>query len=143
MGATVLAYWPTMTPEQMYKQPAFPSNDCAAWANWMLEMQKQENQTPLKAAGVDALLSFTTEGIKDEEVNWVTPDTLATAALKLCDLLAQAHPAAQCALRAYELDANGVQAVEEEFLTDLQELAALARWAKTQGATRMTLAVNW
>ena len=51
MGATVLAYWPTMTPEQMYKQPAFPSNDCAAWANWVLEMQKQENQTPLKAAG--------------------------------------------------------------------------------------------
>ena len=132
-----------MTPEQIGKQPAFPSNDCAAWANWMLEMQKQENLTLLKAAGLDALLSFTTEGIKDEEVNWVTPDTLATAALKLCDLVAQAHPAAQCALRAYELDDNGVQAVEEEFLTDLQELAALARWAKTQDATRMTLAVNW
>ena len=143
MAATVLAYWPAMSSEQMSHQPAFPSNDCAAWASWVLEMQKQENQTVLRKEGLEALLSFTTEGIKDEEVTWVTPDALAAAALKLCDLLAQAHPAAQCALQAYELDANGVQPVEEEFVTDLQELAALARWAKTQGATRMTLAVNW
>ena len=62
---------------------------------------------------------------------------------RVCDLLSQAHPAAQRALQAYAIEANGVEAVEEEFVTDLQEVAALARWAKAEGASRMTLAVNW
>ena len=143
MGATVLAYWPGITEDQNRSQPGFPSNDCAAWANWVVEMQDEADQALLIKAGVGALLTFTTAGIEDDEVDWVTPGALAAGALKLCDLLSQAHPAAQRALQAYAIEANGVEAVEKEFVTDLQEVAALARWAETQGATRMTLAVNW
>lgn len=143
MGATVLAYWPGITEDQNRRQPGFPTNDCAAWANWVVEMQDEADQALLIKAGVGALLTFTTAGVEDDEVDWVTPDALAAGALKLCDLLAQGHPAAQRALQAYALEANGVEAVEEEFVTDLQEVAVLARWAKAEGASRMTLAVNW
>jgi hypothetical protein len=36
MGATVLAYWPGITEDQNRRQLGFPSNDCAAWANWVV-----------------------------------------------------------------------------------------------------------
>ena len=42
MGASVIAYWPGLTEEQMESMPGF-SNDDRAWGNWMAERDGDES----------------------------------------------------------------------------------------------------
>ena len=38
MGASVIAYWPSITEAQLESQPGF-RNDDKAWGNWMAERE--------------------------------------------------------------------------------------------------------
>jgi hypothetical protein len=46
-------------------------------------------------------------------------------------------------LASYERNANGIDPIAEEFMRDLDDIDAMTRWAEAEGATAMTLEVNW
>jgi len=143
MGASVIAYWPSITEEQIESQPRF-FNDCKAWGDWMAEREKHlDVLKSMRQLDVAALLSFKTDGVEDGEVLWVSPDDLAKAALRLRDLVLAGHPETKRILETYAVSANEVDPVEQEFAQDLADVAESAQFAQAQGVARMTLEVNW
>lgn len=143
MGASVNGYWPGMTESQLDSQPGF-FNDCKAWGNWMAERENHADVlTSIGDLGAAALLSYKTDGIEDDEVDWVTPAALEAAAVRLRTLVLDADPRTDSIVATYSLSANGVDPVREELARDLEDIAAIARFARGHGATRMTLEVNW
>lgn len=143
MGASVIAYWPGITEEQIESQPGF-YNDCKAWGDWTAEREADPRVKDIvRALGAGALLTHTTDGMKDEEVLWVTPQELKEAAVKLAEAVKAEVPGTELILETYERSANGVDPLTEEFIRDLEDVGALAEWAKSEGAKKMTLEVNW
>jgi hypothetical protein len=143
MGASVIVYWPGLTGDQMDSMPGF-HNDDKAWGNWMAE--RDENTEVLQAIrrlGAEAILTVKTDGWDDDDVTWVTPDQLSTAAARLREAVRIASPDAAVILKSYEVNANRIDPVAEEFMRDLDDVIAMARWAHEQGATKITLEVNW
>lgn len=143
MGASVSVHWVGITDAQWRSQPGF-WNDSKAWGNWMAE---RENHDDVKQAmvdlGVGELLTFTTDGVQDAEVDWVTPAGLESAALRLRELVLTEDRRVQKIVQTYALSANRLDPVHEELARDLEDIAQLARYASAQGAPQITLEVNW
>jgi hypothetical protein len=143
MGASVIAYWPGMTEEQLESQPGF-YNDCKAWGDWMAEREADSRaEDVVRALGAGAILTYKTDGMEDEEVKWVTPQKLGKAALKLRAAVEAALPGTEVILETYGRNANGVDPLVEEFVRDLDDVKAIADWAESEGTKRITLEVNW
>jgi hypothetical protein len=143
MGASVIAYWPGITEEQIESQPGF-SNDCKAWGDWMAEREADPRaKDSVRALGAEAILTYSTDGMTDEEVSWVSPRELKNAAAKLREAVKAGQSGVEVILETYERSANRDDAVAEEFIRDLDDVEALAEWAETEGAEKMTLEVNW
>ena len=143
MGASVIAYWPGMTEEQLESQPGF-WNDDRAWANWMAEIDKDPAVSDaIGKLGVQALLTYKTDPMEDDEVDWMTPRELRDACLLLREAVQSGAPETRVILEAYERNANRIQPVAEEFIRDLIDIIAMTTWAEEEGATKMTLEVNW
>lgn len=143
MGASVVAYWPEITEDQIDSQPGF-YNDCNAWGNWMAEREEEPAVIEaIKKLKAEAILSHTTEGMNESEVSWVTPAALREAAIKLKEAIQTAQPETEILLVTYERNANGIDSISEEFIRDLDDIETIANWAEEEGATRMTLEVNW
>jgi hypothetical protein len=147
MGASVNAYWPgieeELTEEQLGSHPGF-HNDSKAWGDWIpdrgWEPRTIEAIRKLKA---DAILTFTTNGVKDEDVEWVTPPELREAAQELGKAIRAGLPETEIILESYNHAAKWVDSVKEHFLHDLKDIEAITLWAEEVGAVKMTLAVNW
>lgn len=90
-----------------------------------------------------AILTLTTDGMTDAEVMWVTPRALRAAALRLRAAVEARQPETMIILETYARNANNVDPVAEEFIADLHDIVALTEWAEAEGATSMTLEVNW
>ncbi len=89
MGASVSGYWPGITDEQRDSLTGF-DNDCSAWGNWMAERYNHPDVlATMKQLGVGALLSHITDGVSEDDVDWVSPDDLmkAACACASCSLL--------------------------------------------------------
>jgi len=143
MGASLSAYWPGITEAQRDEQPDF-RNDTNAWGNFVANVQDARGaKADLHALGADAILTFTTDGVDDGDVQWVKPADLERAALHVLDHVARRAKETARMVRVYDREANGVDPVEVELVRDLEDIAALARWAASAGADRMTLQVNW
>ena len=143
MGASINAYWPGITVDQLESQPGF-YNDDKAWGDWMAEREAEpEAKRALRRLGVDALLSQTTHGMKEHEVYWVSPQELAAAATALIQAVKSGDPETKIILETYGRNANHLDPLEEEFLRDLDDVKAIAKWAEQEGADKMTLEVNW
>lgn len=143
MGASVMAYWPGITEDQIESQPGF-YNDCKAWGDWMAEREGEpEVRNSLKQLNATALLSHTTEGMNEAEVSWVSPKDLRDAVAKLREAIRAERPETRIILETYKRNANGIDPVAEEFIRDLDDIEAIAEWAEEEGADRMTLEVNW
>ena len=143
MGASVNAYWPGITEDQIESQPGF-YNDCKAWGDWMAEREGEPAaKLALHSLGVEALLSHTTRGMKDLEVHWVSPQELAAAASALIQAVRSGKPETKIILETYGRNANHLDPLDEEFIRDLDDVKAIAEWAGQEGADRMTLEVNW
>jgi hypothetical protein len=143
MGAAVTVHWPGMTERQLESQPGF-HNDDRAWGNWMAE--RDGDAAVLEAIQrlqADAILTFKTDGWDDEDVTWVTPLELREAAARLRDAVRAGAPEVRTILASYERNANRLDPVAEEFVRDLDDIDAMTRWAEAEGATAMTLEVNW
>jgi len=106
MGASVIAYWPGITEAQLESQPSF-YNDSKGWGDWMAERENEpralEAVRKLKA---EAILTFTTDGVEGEDVQWVTPQELRDAAQKLRVAVSAGLPEAEIILGIYERAAN-------------------------------------
>ena len=143
MGASVIVYWPDMTEEQIVSQPGF-SNDDKAWGNWMAEREDDPAViAAIRTLKAEAILTCKTDGWEDDDVSWVSPQELREAVARLREAIQNGFPAARIILASYERNANRSEPIADEFLRDLQDIDALTSWAEAQGATRMTLEVNW
>jgi hypothetical protein len=143
MGALVSAYWPGITDEQRDSLTGF-DNDCQNWARWMVERYRHPDVlATMKRLGVDALLSHITDGMAEDEVNWVSPDDLMKAAERLHELVLAQDPRVKRIVETYGLRANAVYPVHEEFAQDLADVRLIARFSKEMGVPKMTLEVNW
>jgi len=143
MGASVNAYWPGITEDQIESQPGF-YNDCKAWGDWMAEREGEPAaKLALHSLGVEALLSHTTRGMKEREVQWVSPQQLAAAAGALIEAVKSGSSETKIILETYGRNANHSAPLDEEFIRDLDDVKAIAKWAEQEGAARITLEVNW
>jgi hypothetical protein len=143
MGATVVAYWPGMTEAQAEAQPGF-YNDDRAWGNWMAERDGDPAVSDaIRRLNAEAILTVKTDGWEDDDVTWVSPGELRNAAVRLREAVRAGSPEIHVILASYERNANRVDPVSEEFVRDLEDIEALTRWAEAEGATKMTLEVNW
>jgi hypothetical protein len=143
MGASINAYFPGMTEEQLESQPGF-WNDDNAWANWMAECDNEPAMAEaVRKLDAAPILTFKTDGMEDEDVGWVTPQQLRDAALKLRDAIRRGAPETAIILKVYEKGANRIDPVQDEFLRDLDDVVALAEWGEQEGAKEITLEVNW
>lgn len=143
MGASVVAYWPGITEEQLESQPGF-YNDDKAWGDFMAEREDEpEVLNAIKRLGAEAILTHTTDGMEDEDVEWVSPKQLRDAAKRLHVAITDKRPEAKVILETYERNANRIDPLGQEFIQDLDDIEAIANWAEEEGAVRMTLEVNW
>jgi hypothetical protein len=143
MSATVSGYWPGITEEQRDSLTGF-DNDCGAWANWMAERENHPDVLKtMRRLGVSALLSNLTDGMEEDEVDWVSPDDLMRAAERLRELVLAQDPRVERIVETYGLSANGGDPVQEEFAQDLADVRLIARFAQEMGVSKMTLEVNW
>lgn len=143
MGASVVAYWPGITEEQLESQPGF-DNDDRAWGNWMAEREGNAAvYDALRTLNAEALLTVKTDGWDDEDVSWVSPQQLRDAAIRLREAIRAGTPETRIILQTYERNANRIDPVSEELIRDLDNIIAITQWAEAEGATRMTLEVGW
>jgi len=143
MGATVIAYWPGITEQQFDSQPGF-RNDDRAWANWMAEREEEPAvYEAIRKLNAEPILTYKTDGVDDEDVDWVSPQQLRDAATRLRESVLAGSPETLVILETYERNANRLDPVTDEFIRDLDDIVAIANWAEKEGATRMTLDVNW
>jgi len=97
----------------------------------------------IEKLNAEAILTHTTYGMDDEDVSWVSPAQLREAAIRLREAVRAREPETRIILETYERNANGIDPVAEELIQDLMDVEAIAQWAEEEGATRMTLEVNW
>jgi hypothetical protein len=143
MGASVIGYFPGVTEEQLDLQEGF-WNDDRAWANFMVECEKDPGiLKAVKALNAEPIMTFKTDPMEDDDVQWVTPQELHDAATKLRDAVLGGAPEARPLLEAYARGANGIDPVNEEFVRDLEDIIKLANWGDKMGARQITLEVNW
>jgi hypothetical protein len=143
MGASVSGYWPGITDDQRDSLTGF-DNDCKAWGNWMAERYNHPDVLDaMKRLGVGALLSHITDGVEEDEVDWVSPDELMKAAERLRELVLAQDPRVKGIVGVYALSANGINPVHEEFAQDLADVRLIAKFSKEMGVPKVTLEVNW
>ena len=143
MGASVFAFWPGITAKQLKSQPGF-SNDCKAWGDFMGDLV--DNAKALKEiekAGAGAVITFKTQGLEDDDVDWVTPAEVEAAAILLRDLVRKKDRSVRRVLEVYATNANEIDPIHEEMARDLDDIAEIARWAKKAKTKRMTFDINW
>ena len=143
MGATVIAYWPGITEDQIDSQPG-SQNDDPPWGNWMAAREDTPGtMEAIRKLGAEAILSVKTDGWDDEDVTWVTPAQMRDAANKLREAVAAGATDTKPILDAYRPSAPPHRPLEESFIRDLDDVIALTEFAEKEGASQMTLEVNW
>lgn len=143
MGASVNVYWPEITEEQIDSQPDF-YNDSKAWGDWMAEREAEPAVTDaLRKLNAEAILTHTTDGVRDEDVMWVSPAQLRDAAARLGEAVRGGAPEIQIILETYARNARGAKDAAEYFMRDLEDIIEMTEWAEKEGASKMTLEVNW
>lgn len=143
MGATVIAYWPGITEDQIDSQPDF-YNDNKPWGDWMANREEEPAvYDAIRTLNADAILTYKTDGLDDEDVAWVTPQQLREAAMKLREAVRAGLPETEPILRTYEKSANRSAPLADGFIQDLDDIINLTKFAEEENATQMTLEVNW
>src|SRR5574341_372508 len=139
MGASVTAYWPGITEEQFESQPGF-RNDDKAWGDWMAEREGEPAvDEAIRKLNAEAILTYKTDGMDDEDVSWVSPQELRDAATKLREAVRAGAPETRIILETYERNANAFDPVDKMFIRDLNDIITMANWSEEEGATRITL----
>jgi hypothetical protein len=88
-------------------------------------------------------LRYTTDGVDDEDVVWVTPNELREATKNLREAIQAECPETKIILSVYERNANRIEPIADELIRDLNDIEAIANWAEAEAAEPITLAANW
>jgi hypothetical protein len=143
MGASIVVYWPGITEEQLDAQPSFWQDD-RAWANFIAELDSATSTVQaIQMLKADEILTYKTDGLEDEDVAWVTPIALRGAAERLREAVEKGSAGAELILKTYEIGANKIDPLKEEFIRDIDDIIEMTKWAEAEGASRMTLDINW
>jgi hypothetical protein len=144
MGASVVAYWPGITEDQIEAQTGL-YNGPGRWASWTLTRESAPNVLlAMRDLGVDAVCTLTTDGLDDAQVSWVSPEALKAAALRLRDLVLSRAQEVEAIVHSYAAAHNDNQtAASEMFAQDLADVAGMADFAAREGIQCMTLSINW
>ena len=143
MSASVLVHWPNATEEEQQGHPGF-FNDAHAWASWIVAVLGDESaRRRLARLGLDALLSYTTQGADAEAVAWTTPDALESAARGLRRFVERGDPVVAALVELYEANAPGVDEAAVELARDLGDVGEIADYARRCGASKVTLGYYW
>jgi hypothetical protein len=73
----------------------------------------------------------------------VSPQQLRDAATNLRDSVRAGSPETRIILETYERNANRIDPIDKEFIRDLNDIITMSNWAEEEGATMLTLEVNW
>lgn len=126
MGASVNAYWPGITEEQLESQPGF-YNDDKAWGDFIAEREDEpEVLEAIEKLKAGAILTYMTDGLDDEYIDWVTPKELREAARNLREAIQADRPETKIILKNYGRNANGVDSIANELIQDLNDIEAIA-----------------
>ncbi len=110
-------------------------------------MAERENEPrvaqAIRTLHSEAILTYSTDGMSDEGVNWVTPKELREAATKLRQAVEEKNPETEIVLEVYSRNAMRQKDIAQEFIQDLKDIEAITEWAEWQKATKMTLFVGW
>src|SRR5512144_3080400 len=132
MGASGNAYWPGITEQQLVSMPGF-FNDDKAWGDWMAEREEEPAiKKVLAKLNADAILTYKTDGMEDEDVSWVTPRELREATMRLREAVRARLPETRVILETYERNANKIDPVDQEFIRDLDDIIAIADWSEAE-----------
>src|SRR5262245_66284040 len=109
MSARAYLVWPEVIlssyddPEYkgLIRAQAEPKFDDTNWANWRLMLEEVEYEEALRAAGCEALLAYTTEGLPYQDIKWVSPADMINAADRLIQLIQQADGRINAAVAEY------------------------------------------
>jgi len=143
VSADIGVYWPGCTSEEEYGHYGF-DNDTTSWANWIVEAVSTESvRSAVIELGCEALLSHTTEGVSDADVEWTTPDALVAAARRMAAFIANKDPRTRAILAAYRKGVIGEDPPDVEIDRDLRDVMLLGKYAKEHGARTMTISVKW
>ncbi len=136
MSASILVHWPGASSEQEQDHPGF-FNDDRGWATWVVNVLQIDGGPALvNGLGLAALLAHTTEGA---EAIWTTPDELERAAGKLAELVRSSDAQVERLVELYE----AMEDEATELLQDLEDVAAIARYARGHAASKLTLGYYW
>ena len=142
MGASIIAYWPGITEEQLEDQPGF-WNDDKLWGDFMAEREGEPDVLDtFRRLGASALLTYKTDGMDDSDVEWVSPEQLREAARVMQVAVIRGLPGIDLVLQVYARNARGMEPLAEAFLRDLADIDEIGRWAADQGTELVTLDVN-
>src|SRR3954471_21387417 len=101
MGASVVAYWPGITEDQIEDQTGL-YNGPARWASWTLRRESAPDVLlAMRDLGVEAVCTLTTDGLDDAQVSWVAPAALKAAALRLRDLVLSSAQQVEAIVTSY------------------------------------------
>ena len=144
MGATVNVYWPGITEEQSESQPGF-YNDDKPWGDWMaIREEVPATLAAIRGLGAEAILSLKTDGWDDDDVTWVTPQQMRDAAAKIREAVAARTSAGEVILESYrQTGLSTGEPLADQFIRDLDDVIAITQWAEEEGASKLTLEVNW
>lgn len=95
----------------------------------------------MERLGLSTLLTFTTDGVDDDDVDWAEPKELESAALALAQLIKKRDPSIRELLDSYPDPPDGTAV--ESLTNDLEDIVAMARYAHGLGITLMALELNW
>lgn len=145
MGVSILVEWPGSTEGQKRDHPGF-RNDDHMWANWVVNViGEPELVRALEGLGAAVLLKHDTTDLPPSKVGWAKPEEFETAAATLRSLVVAQDPRTKPLVATYRIEwaqAMGVESgenPEDWFAHDLEDVAAIARYAKMEGAEKMTL----
>jgi hypothetical protein len=141
--------WPESTPDQQGAHPGF-YNDDHMWATWVVDvMGKPKLVRLLEQIGAGVLLHHNTTDLPIEEVGWAKPEEYQAAANTLQNLLAAKDLIIKPLVEIYRTEWDRLigdgtdETAEEWFARDLNDVAAIASYARDQGAKTMTLGYYW
>ncbi len=151
MGVSILVEWPGSTEDEQGGHPGF-ENDDHLWATWVVTViEDPKVAADLRKIGCEVLLRHNTSNLDPNEIGWGSPREFESAALKLRKLVDAKDPAVQTLLDTYRVewgrligeDEDEERGAEQWFAQDLQDVAAIAKYAGACGAKKMTLAYYW
>ena len=106
-------------------------------------VQDEALQARMEQLGVAGLMTLTTDGLSDEQVDWIAPSRLRLEARRLRELVRQRAPEAAAIVASYANVAPSTDDVEDEIIRDLSAIEKMAAWAEARDTGRMTLYVSW